>query len=123
MAQENVPNKPVHLMFFCGGLLLFYILKWTIDWIWGYFTRVPSEFAMTVGAGVLALAIGIGTYRNERINTLANEIASELKKVVWPGAKEVRQATIVVIIMTVISAIILGVFDLVWSNLTDLIYG
>ena len=23
--QENAPNKPVHLMFLCGGLLLFYL--------------------------------------------------------------------------------------------------
>ena len=32
-------------------------------------------------------------------------------------------ATIVVIVMALISAVILGVFDIVWSNLTELIYG
>lgn len=123
MAQENAPNKPVHLMFFCGGLLFFYLLQWTTEWIWGYFTRTPSEFYITVGSAVVALAVGISLYRNERVNTLANEIASELKKVAWPGAKEVRQATIVVIIMTIISASILGLFDFAWANITDYIYG
>lgn len=123
MAQENAPNKPVHLMFLCGGLLLFYLLKWTMDWIWGYFARIPSEFVITVVAAGIALATGVYTYRNERVHILANEVAGELKKVAWPGSKEVKQATIVVIVMTLISAGLLGVFDYVWANVTDFIYG
>jgi preprotein translocase subunit SecE len=57
------------------------------------------------------------------VYTLANEVAGELKKVTWPTPKEVRTATMVVLVMSIISAIILGVFDLVWSNLTELVYG
>lgn len=110
-------------MFLCGGLLLFYVMKWTIDWIWGYFTRAPSEFLITLISAAVALVAGVTLYRNERVNTLANEVAAELKKVAWPSSKEVKQATIVVIVMTVISATILGVFDFVWANLTDFIYG
>ena len=123
MSQENVPNKPVHLIYLCGGLLLFYLLQWTIDWIWGYFTRTPDEFYITVASGLVALVTGIVLYRHERVYTLCNEVTAELKKVAWPGAAEVRQATIVVIIMTLISASILGLFDLVWANITDFIYG
>ena len=110
-------------MFLCGGLLMFFLLKWTIDWIWGYFTSAPSEFWITLISGVVALFVGVSLYRNERVNTLANEVSAELKKVAWPSPKEVKQATIVVIVMTLISAIILGVFDYVWANLTDIIYG
>jgi preprotein translocase subunit SecE len=62
-------------------------------------------------------------YRNDRAYSLTNEVASELKKVTWPTGKEVRGATLVVIVMAIISALILGLFDLVWSNLTTLIYG
>lgn len=109
-------------MYFTGGLLLFYLLQWTVDWIWGYFTRTPNEFYITVGSAVVALVTTISLYRNERVYTLANEIAAELKKVAWPGAKEVRQATIVVIVMTLISASILGLFDFAWANITDRIY-
>lgn len=123
MAQDNAPNKPVHLIYLCGGLLFFYILQWSIDWIWGYFSRAPSEFVITVIAGVVALIVGISMYQNERVHSLVLEVTNELKKVAWPGAKEVRQATIVVIVMTLISATILGAFDYVWANLTDIIYG
>jgi preprotein translocase subunit SecE len=123
VATDNAPNKPVHLVYLFGGLLLFYLLKWTTDWIWGYFTRAPNEFYVTAGAAVSALVTGIIFYRHERTNNLVTEVTAELKKVSWPTAKEVKAATIVVIVMTIISALILGLFDMVWSNVTQFIYG
>ena len=123
MAQENAPNKPVHLIYLCGAVLLFYLLQWSIDWIWGYFATAPSESKISVVAAVVAGVAAIVLYRNDRIYHLANEVSSELKKVTWPTAKEVRTATFTVIVMAIISAIILGLFDLVWTNLTELVYG
>ena len=124
MAQyDNAPNKPVHLMYLVGGVVLFYLLSWTIDWIWGYFVRTPDEFITTLVAFGGALVTGIVLYKNDRVHGLASEVAAELKKVTWPTAKEVRAATLVVIVMAIISAVILGIFDLVWSNLTALLYG
>lgn len=121
--QDNAPNKPVHLMFFGGGLLFFYLLTWTADWIWGYFTRTPSELYITLGSAVVAIVVGVSMYRNVTVNTLANEVAAELKKVTWPTGKEVKVATVVVVVMAIISALILGLFDAVWSAVTRLIYG
>lgn len=123
MAQENAPNKPVHLIYLCGAVLLFYLLQWSIDWIWGYFGSAPTESKIAVVSAVGAAVAGIVLYRNDRVYHLANEVASELKKVTWPTAKEVRAATVVVIVMAIISALILGVFDLVWTNVTELVYG
>jgi preprotein translocase subunit SecE len=120
---ENTPNKPVHLIYLCGAVLAFYVMQWSIDWIWGYFATPPSEFRITVVSGVVALLATVIMYRNDRLYTLSNEVAGELKKVTWPTAKEVRSATLVVIVMAIISAIILGFFDGVWSKLTDLVYG
>jgi preprotein translocase subunit SecE len=123
VAQENAPNKPVHLIYLCGAVLLFYLLQWSIDWIWGYFATAPSESKISVAAAIVAGVAAIVLYRNDRIYHLANEVSSELKKVTWPTAKEVRTATLTVIIMAIISAAILGVFDLVWTNVTELVYG
>jgi len=78
---------------------------------------------MSMMAAVGAVVVGVTLYRNDRVYHLANEVSSELRKVTWPTAKEVRSATIVVIVMAVTSAIILFLFDLVWSGLTDLVYG
>jgi len=121
--QDDAPNKPVHLMYLFGGVLLFYLLQWTMDWIWGYFTRSPSEVIITTIAGVVALGAGVSLYRNERVYGLACEVAAELRKVSWPSRSEVKSASVVVIVMTIISASILGVFDAVWSKVTTLIYG
>ena len=123
--QENAPNKPVHLMYLCGAVLLFYVLQWTTDWVWGYFSpeSIPSEFKVTMISAVIAIVTGVVMYRSDKYYGLANEVAGELKKVTWPSAKEVRAATVVVIVMAIISAIILGLFDMVWSNLTELVYG
>lgn len=123
MAQEHAPNKPVHLIFLCGALLGFVLLKWTGDWIWGYFTRTPDEFMVILFAAVVTLVGGIYLYRKEESYNLVNEVAIELKKVTWPTAQEVKVSTVVVVFMTLLSAFILGFFDAVWSKLTQLIYG
>jgi len=123
VAQENAPNKPVHLIYLCGAVLLFYLLQWSIDWVWGYFGSAPTESKISVMAAIGAGVAGIVLYRNDRAYDLANEVSSELKKVTWPTAKEVRTATITVIVMAIVSAIILGLFDLVWTNVTELVYG
>jgi preprotein translocase subunit SecE len=120
---ENAPNKPVHLMFLCGAIVAFYLSQWTIDWIWGYFVTQPDELIVTVIGGLVSLLLAITLYKNARIYQLATEVASELGKVTWPTAKEVRAATIVVLVMAVLAAAILGLFDLVWSQLTEVVYG
>jgi preprotein translocase subunit SecE len=121
--QENAPNKPVHLIYLIGAVLLFYMLQWSIDWVWGYFGSPPSEFKISLFAGIVAVTTSVILYRSDRIYGLANEVAQELKKVTWPTGKEVRAATMVVIVMAVVSAVILGIFDFAWSNLTELVYG
>ena len=121
--SDNAPNKPVHLIYLVGAVALFYLLQWSIDWIWGYFATAPSETTISLTAAAAATIASIVMYRNDRLYHLTNEVATELKKVTWPTAKEVRAATIVVIVMAIVSAVILGLFDFVWSNLTELVYG
>ena len=120
---ENAPNKPVHLMFLCGTIVCFYLTQWTIDWIWGYFVAVPDELTITASSAVFSILLAIILYKNDRIFTLANEVSSELGKVTWPTAKEVRAAAVVVILVSIVTAAITGAFDFIWSNLTELVYG
>ena len=121
--EQSSSNKAVHLMYMSGGLLLYFLLNWTGEWIWGSFTKNPPELALNGICAVLALIGGIIAYRNDRVHTLATEVATELKKVTWPTRKETQAATLVVIVTVIIAAIILGVFDMIWSWITDRIYG
>jgi preprotein translocase subunit SecE len=117
------PNKAVHMMFLCGGIILFFLLYWTADWLVGYVVRHPNEYLLQGMAAAVALAAGIMAYRNERLNNLANEIATELKKVTWPTFKETKAATLVVIVTVLVAAVLLGTFDGIWAFVTDRIYG
>jgi preprotein translocase subunit SecE len=111
-------------MYLVGAVVLFYLLQWSLDWAWGFFSSsTPSDFKLSMIAAIVATVFGVYMYKNDKVYHLANEVAGELKKVTWPTAKEVRSATMVVIVMAIISAIILGLFDLLWSNLTELVYG
>jgi preprotein translocase subunit SecE len=120
---EAPPNKAVHLMYLSGGILLFLLLVWTIDWIWGYFARTPNDFVIQGIAALVAIVAGIALYKNERVHGLATDVASELKKVTWPSRKDTQAATIVVIVTVIIAAVLLGAFDMFWAWLTDRIYG
>ena len=39
------------------------------------------------------------------------EVKSELAKVIWPSTREVAKYTIVVIVLSLVVAVILGIFD------------
>ena len=82
----------------------------------------PNETIIAVGAGVIALITAVITYRSRKIHTFVVEVCVELSKVTWPTRKETWSQTVVVIIVSIIAAAILGVFDAFWAQITDLIY-
>jgi len=72
---------------------------------------------------IRVLSIGIAgliflvMYRNERSNQFMNEVVAELSRVTWPTQKETTSATGIVIIMVLISGMVLGFLDYVWTTL------
>ena len=78
------------------------------DWTW----------CRVFGLGIAA-AVCIYLWTKPKTHDVSLEIASELRKVSWPSIPETRAATIAVIVASVISAILLGCFDLLWQFLTD----
>ena len=47
------------------------------------------------------------------VRTLADEVVTEVKKVVWPTKKELYAMSFVVCMILVLSGVVLGIFDLV----------
>jgi preprotein translocase subunit SecE len=82
----------------------------------------PNATIIAVGAGLVAFITAVITYRSAKIHTFVVEVCVELSKVTWPTRKETWSQTVVVLIVSVIAAIILGVFDAIWSQITDFIY-
>lgn len=56
-----------------------------------------------------------------RFGKFLREARAELRKVTWPNRKELINYTAVVIVATAISAVFLGVVDLVFSQLLGLL--
>ena len=56
---DNAPNKPVHLIYLCGAVLSFYVLQWSVDWIWGYFGSPPSEMTISLASAVIAVSAAV----------------------------------------------------------------
>ena len=82
----------------------------------------PNGTAIAVGSGLVAFIVAVVAYRSKTIHTFVVEVCVELSKVSWPTRKETRSQTVVVLIVSVIAAVILGVYDAIWSHITDLIY-
>ena len=82
----------------------------------------PNATIIAVGAGLVAFLTAVITYRSQKIHTFVVEVCVELSKVTWPTRKETWSQTVVVIIVSIIAAVILGLFDSLWSWVTDLIY-
>lgn len=114
-------TKWVHLMFAIGGLLLAYLLVKATDWMWGYFAKPKDIYVMTVGGGI-AIVVTAFAWQNKELLAKCSDIVMELSKVTWPSRKETGAATVVVIVTVIIFSILLGIFDMVWSWATGMIY-
>jgi preprotein translocase subunit SecE len=108
-------------MFAAGGLLFSFVMLKLLEWVWGYFAK-PNDLLLTaiaVGAGLLSAFL---LWRHQPTFAKAQEITLELKKVTWPTRKETSAATMVVIVTVIIAAVLLGIFDIIWSWATGLLY-
>jgi preprotein translocase subunit SecE len=84
---------------------------------------VLGDWALSTILGfVLAAVLAIIVWRIPRTQTVSLEVALELRRVTWPSLRETRAATIAVIVASAISAVILGLFDFMWSWLSARIY-
>lgn len=58
-----------------------------------------------------------------KIRQFTLEVQAEMKKVTWPDWEQLRNATGVIIVFVLIIAAIIGLMDLVFRQIVDLIVG
>ena len=84
---------------------------------------IGSQFTLSTLVGlVVAVGAGLYAYLRKDVQSFTARVLEELMKVAWPTWKTTRSATVVVIVTTVVVASMLGLFDLVWAELTGVIY-
>lgn len=122
--MENLNSKIVTISFMVAGILIGFVA----------FVLLESAAAITVGAfgrflaqdyvrhgfpvvlGILSFAV---LQFNPKIVSWADEVVSELRKIVWPSRKDTTSMTVVVCIMLLISGIVLGLMDIVSSKMIE----
>ena len=85
--------------------------------------NVFSDWNVSTVVGFAVAAItAIVVWRIPKTQQVSLEVALELRRVTWPSLRETRAATIAVIVASAVAAVILGVFDLMWSWLSSKVY-
>jgi preprotein translocase subunit SecE len=121
------PKRIVAIAFVIAALALGVFLEKVIELALAY-SRV-NDFAIfgdwslstVLGFGIAAVS-AVVVWRVPRTQAVSLEVALELQRVTWPSLRETRAATIAVIVASAVSAVILGVFDMMWSWLSAKIY-
>lgn len=111
----------VQLAFMGVFVVLLWVLDKLVTIIWDKFAE-PKPLLVTLIAIVISTVATLTLYRHETVNRVSHEVVGELAKVTWPSRDEIRVATIVVIVTSIIASVIVGAFDAAWSAITDLIY-
>jgi preprotein translocase SecE subunit len=85
----------------------------------------PLLFNSLNTTSVAALVLGIGSFvllnRHPIVVGFTNECVTELRAVFWPDKEETIRSTTVVIGVTLFIAFMLGLYDYVWAEVTQLL--
>lgn len=119
--MENQYQKWVNLSYLALAVLLGYVffsLGAKFVGVYDLEARVRNIDLIIRGVSVaLAGILFLVLYRNEQANQFMNEVMVELSRVTWPTQKETTNATMIVIVMVVVSGMILGLLDYLWTTL------
>ena len=127
VAHNEQPKRYVVIFFALAavvvGFFLEHVLIGVFAWARVNDTTLFAGYTVSsligfVAAGLLAVAL----WNLSRTRNLAMQVAEELRRVTWPSFRETRAATVAVIVASTIAAMILGVFDFVWSWLSQRVY-
>ncbi len=129
-AGEFDPTRWAHATFALFAFLAAWLFGHMVEDVWGWaWSRWPASIGrpsemLSRGVGVGAgLALVIWLWTRERYFKFISEVAVEVSQIIWPTRAEIRAATIVVVIITIICSIILFLMDSGWSHATDWLYG
>jgi preprotein translocase subunit SecE len=132
--EEDTPaqlgaQRFVFAAYFAGAVAVAFLLSkaisfgWTRLSLWKPQVGEPDEMVSVVAAAVIGGIVAIYYYRDEKVRTLSEEVASELGKVTWPTRDEVVNGTFVVLVTTLVATAFFALMDRFWGFVTNLVYG
>lgn len=123
--MDSQNQKWVNLSFFALAALVAYVLYAAgvqIAALYDLETRIRSiDLILRVGSIAILALLFFLLWRNDRANQYTHEVVVELGRVTWPTQKDTASATFIVIVMVLISGVVLGLLDYVWTKLLQMI--
>lgn len=119
-------KKWIVLSYLGATLLAAWVLDQTLRLVAGQL-RIHNPMVMgvlpasAVISGVVMAIVAYFYFRQPKVNTFTGEVAQELRKVTWPPKNHAHRSTLVVIVLVIIMAVILGIFDWVCTQLVSLV--
>ena len=113
--MENSNSKVLMISFALAGAisgLVLHLLIKSFSAAFGIVAKLADSDAVRHGLPVfVGLAVFAVLQFNPKVRAWADEVVTEVKKVVWPSQKDTTAMTIVVLIMVAISSVIISAFD------------
>lgn len=105
------------------GLTLHLLIK-SFAAAFGVVARLADSDMVRHGLPVVfGLAVFLILQLTPKINAWADDVVTEIRKVVWPSRKDTTAMTIVVIIMVFISSALISTFDLLSGAIMKWVMG
>ena len=124
MNKNNNYKKIITLSFVIAGFLVAFVanvLMETASAAFGSVARLMTVDAVKHGVPiVLGLATFAALQFNKKVLVWAEEVVSEIDKVVWPSYKDTSAMTIVVSIMLLFAGVALGLMDMMSNYVVGL---
>ena len=122
--MENTNNKIITISLMTAGILIglvvFVLVESMAAIATGGFGRMLAQdlvrHGLPVAIGLLAFII---LQINKGVLSWADEVVTELRKIVWPSRKDTTAMTVVVCVMLLISGVVLGLMDIISSKVIE----
>jgi preprotein translocase SecE subunit len=114
-------DRWIQLAFMVSALMLIWLFDNVINGVW-YLVADPTEWMVTFGAVIAGILATIALYRTPAVYGIVHDVTEEMARVTWPTRKETSSSTVVVVVTSIVAALVLFLFDSVWSAVTDFVY-
>jgi len=123
--MENNNNKIITVSILLSAALAYVVVQVLMETFAAAYGPIARFYSMESVKHGLPMAVAAITFIslqfNKKVVIWADEVITEVKKVVWVSKKDVVAMTIVTCVMVGISCVILSVFDFTSRNLIKLI--
>lgn len=122
--ENNSNAKVITVTFMLAGVLVGYVVSYAMSTAAALSSGNAAHFLsrdlVHHGLPVLVgLLVFLSLQFKKSVVEWADEVVTELRKIVWPSRKDTTNMTVVVCIMVVLSGAVLGLFDFASGNIID----